>query len=321
MIEYKRNLTYHEVIVYITYHYLGEYPDNELKYVVIVSRYMGKFVFCRHKKRKTWELPGGHIEKGESADAAARRELYEETGAKDFFLTPVNIYAVRNGEKKTLGMLYFAEIVTLGDLPCEMEMAEIRFFDDIPENLTHGTIQPYLLAYVKAFLAPKEKTEEDELWDIYDENRVLTGRAHRRGNLIPEGDYHLVVHVCLQNMDGRILLTQRSACKGFPHKWEWTGGSVLTGEDSLTAAIREIKEETGLIVHAENGTLLKSIKRTNDFVDIWLFREDFDLSAVSLQEGETCDKRLVAVTELFDMVKREELVPYSYLDELILKLK
>ncbi len=321
MIKYKGKLTYLEVIMYITYHYLGEYPDDALKYVVIVSRYMGKWVFCRHKKRKTWELPGGHIEKGESADEAARRELHEETGALAFQLKPVNIYAVQSDNQKTLGMLYFAEIETLGDLPYEMEMAEIGLFDDLPEALTHGEIQPYLFAYVRAFLTPKIKTEEDELWDVYDGNRILAGKVHRRGDLIPKGDYHLVVHVCVLNREGRLLLTQRSANKGFPHKWEWTGGSALAGEDSLTAAIREIREETGLTVHAENGTLLKTMKRINDFVDLWLFREDFELSAVALQKGETCDKRLVTATELLDMAKNKDLVPYSYLDELILKLK
>lgn len=307
--------------MYITYHYLGEYSDDKLKYVVIVSRFRGKWIFCRHKKRRTWELPGGHIEKGERADWAAKRELYEETGALDFELTPVNIYAVWSGNEKTLGMLYFAEIKALGELPCEKEMAEIGFFDDLPELLTHAAIQPYLFAYVKTFLKPSRKCEEDELWDIYDENRVLTGRTHRRGELIPAGDHHLVVHVCVQDMDGRILLTQRSANKGFPHKWEWTGGSALAGEDSLAAAIREIKEEIGLTIHAQNGKMLKTIRRINDFVDIWLFREDVDLSAIRLQEGETCDARLVTFDELLEMAKSEELAPYSYLDEFILKIK
>ncbi len=92
--------------MYITYHYLGEYPDSALKYVVIVARHEGKWVFCRHKKRDTWEIPGGHIEKGESALEAAKRELYEETGAVNFSLTPVNIYAVRSGEKNAWNALF-----------------------------------------------------------------------------------------------------------------------------------------------------------------------------------------------------------------------
>ena len=307
--------------MYITYHYLGEYPDSVLKYFVMVSRYEGKWVFCRHKKRNTWEIPGGHIEKGESALDAAKRELFEETGAADFSLTPVKIYAVRSGEEKTLGMLYFAEIHTLEKIPAEMEIAEISFLADMPEALTYPLIQPYLFAYVKAFLTPKQAREEDELWDVYDEYRVKTGRTHPRGKLIPDGDYHLVVHVCVQNGEGKILLTQRSPNKGFPHKWEWTGGSALAGEDSLSAAIRELQEETGIVARAEHGTLLETMRRMNDFVDLWLFHEDFDLSDVKLQEGETCAARLVTVGELLEMAKNEELAPYSYLENFILKIK
>ena len=306
--------------MYITYHYLDEFPESAMKYGVRVSRYEGKWVFCRHKKRNTWEIPGGYIEKGESALDAAKRELFEETGAVNFSLTPVNIYAVRSGEEKTLGMLYFAEIHNLERIPEEMEIAEVSFLSDLPEALTYPLIQPYLFAYVKAFLTPKQAREEDELWDIYDENRVKTGRTHPRGKLIPEGDYHLVVHVCVQNGEGKLLLTQRSPNKGFPHKWEWTGGSALAGEDSLSAAIREVREETGLTVHAENGMLLDTMRRTNDFVDLWLFHEDFDLSQVKLQEGETCAARLATVDELFEMAKHEELAPYSYLSDFLSKL-
>ncbi len=217
-------------------------------------------------------------------------------------------------------MLCFAEIKTLAEIPKEMEIAEISCFADLPEALTYPLIQPYLFAYVKAFLEPKQVREEEELWDIYDNNRVKTGRTHPRGKLIPEGDYHLVVHVCVQNAEGKILLTQRSPNKGYPHKWEWTGGSALAGEDSLTAAIRELQEETGITVHAENGKILDTMRRVNDFVDLWLFREDFDLSDVKLQEGETCGAKLVTLAELQEMAKHEELAPYSYLDQFILKI-
>ncbi len=306
--------------MYITYHYLGEYPNEDLKYVVIVSRYNGKWVLCRHKKRDTWEIPGGHIEKGENPLEAAQRELYEETGAILYEIIPVNIYAVRSGNEITLGMLYFAEIEVLGALPSAMEMAEIDLFEEIPQNLTYEKIQPYLFAYVKAFLEPKHEKEEEELWDIYDKDGIPTGRKHRRGDLIPEGDYHLVIHACIQNTNGEILLTKRSANKGFPHIWEWTGGSVLAGEDSLSAAIREVKEETGITVHAENGILLDRMRRINDFVDLWLFREEIHLKDVCLQEGETCDAKLVSIDKLCEMAKNEELAPYSYLNEFIEKI-
>ena len=59
-----------------------------LIYVVLVSRYRHQWVIVRHGERTTWEIPGGHIEEGESPDRAAARELVEETGACEFDVKP-----------------------------------------------------------------------------------------------------------------------------------------------------------------------------------------------------------------------------------------
>ena len=40
--------------------------DNLLKFAVIISKSNGKWVFCKHKERNTYEVPGGHREEGES---------------------------------------------------------------------------------------------------------------------------------------------------------------------------------------------------------------------------------------------------------------
>ena len=64
--------------------------DELLKFAVIISKSNGKWVFCKHKERDTFEVPGGHREENESIDETARRELYEETGATQFVITPYN---------------------------------------------------------------------------------------------------------------------------------------------------------------------------------------------------------------------------------------
>ncbi|MBQ9747324.1 MAG: NUDIX domain-containing protein [Clostridia bacterium] len=302
---------------YIRYHYLDEYPDHMLKYVVIVSRYRGQWVLCRHRERATWEIPGGHIEPGESALDAARRELFEETGATRYELTPVNIYAVKGKVDYTMGLLCFAELWELGAIPEGSEIAEVAFFDALPQALTYPMIQPYLFAYTDAWQSVGH--EREEYWDMYDADRRMLGKVHCRADLIPDGEYHIVVHAWVKTRDGRILLTQRSPCKGFPHLWECSGGSVLTGEDSLTAAVREIREETGLSVPPSDGVCVKTIRRVNDFLDIWLFHADVDMTKIRLCEGETCDAMLVDLHTLQDMRQNELLAPYSYLDELFLK--
>ena len=118
------------------------------KYVVILSRYRGKLLLSRHRQRTTWETQGGHIEPGESPLEAAHRELYEESGAVDFSLTPLFDYRAWDEHSAANGMIFLAEIRTLGELP-ESEMAEVRQFDSLPDNLTYPGITPVLYEHAK----------------------------------------------------------------------------------------------------------------------------------------------------------------------------
>ena len=133
---------------------------------------------------------------------------------------------------------------------------------------------------------------------------------------MPRGDYHLVVHVWLMNEKGEFLLTKRAPNKGFPGMWECTGGSALAGDDSLTAAIREAKEETGLTLNEECGKCLLNHGCADNFCDIWVFRQNFDLRDVVLQPGETVDAKVVDRNEIYRMYESGELVPFDYLDKL-----
>ena len=93
-----------------------------------------------------------------------------------------------------------------------------------------------------------------EVWDLYNERRELVGRDHIRGEEIPQGCYHLVVHAWIRNPKGEYLMAQRSADRrDFPLMWECVGGSVLKGEDSLAGAIREVQEEVGREIGALCG--------------------------------------------------------------------
>lgn len=112
-------------------------------FAVIFARYDGKWIFARHKARTTWETAGGHIEPGETPVEAARRELFEETGALEAEITPVCDY--RAGDRS--GMVFLAEVKAMGALP-ESEMAEIGFFDGLPENLTYPLTTPVLYDFI-----------------------------------------------------------------------------------------------------------------------------------------------------------------------------
>jgi len=126
---------------------IGEIEESAFGYVVIVSRYRDKWVWCKNEARKGWELPGGRIEAEESPLAAAKRELHEETGAVKFDIRPVCVYSAK-WEQESFGMLYFAEIAEFGDLP-DSEIDSIGFFDDIPAGLTFPLVHPKLLKRVE----------------------------------------------------------------------------------------------------------------------------------------------------------------------------
>ena len=126
--------------------------DALLKFADIMARYGDGWLFCRHKQRTTWEIPGGHRESGEDIDTAARRELYEETGARSFTLQKIGAYAVCTEDTATYGMLYYADIRELGELPPEMEIGETAVFRSLPENLTYPLIQPALYEKTLEFI-------------------------------------------------------------------------------------------------------------------------------------------------------------------------
>lgn len=129
------------------------YELNELtayKYVVVLSEYEGKILLSRHKNRITWETQGGHIEEGEAPLDAAKRELFEESGAVDYEIKPLCDYRAEdeithNGAN---GMVFTAKIKTLEKIP-ESEMAEVKTFDILPENLTYKDITPKLFTYLR----------------------------------------------------------------------------------------------------------------------------------------------------------------------------
>lgn len=119
------------------------------KYAVIIARHNGKFLWCRHEARDTWEIPGGHVEEGETAIEAAARELQEETGAEDFTLVPVCWYSAfrASSEPHSLGLLCMADVHSLGEQ--HSEIAEVQALDAMPSALTYPQIQPYLLEEAK----------------------------------------------------------------------------------------------------------------------------------------------------------------------------
>ena len=146
----------------------------------------------------------------------------------------------------------------------------------------------------------KEVSSLPEIWDVYDENRVKKPYTHVRGVPLDKGDWHLVVETWVVTQDNRVLLTLRDPNKHYGNLWECTGGSALSGEDSITAIHRELREETGLDMGNVQPTLLCTTLHHNSIVDTYAIRLNFTLSDLVLQPGETVDAKFVDFSALED---------------------
>ncbi len=182
---------------------------------------------------------------------------------------------------------------------------------------------------------------KDELWDIYDENRQLTGRTMKRNDWnMKAGDYHLTVLAVIEQVSGdaskaggasetgnapgtaggppRFLITRRVLTKSWaPGHWEVPGGGVMAGETSFEAVCREVFEETGLSVKDAEGKVALTYSRVNPdegdnyFVDVYRFRLDFSEEDLTLQEEETAGYQIATLEEIKAIAGEKQFLHYD----------
>lgn len=160
-----------------------------------------------------------------------------------------------------------------------------------------------------------------EIWDVYDKYRQKTGRTHERGNIMPSGDFHIVVHVWIINDKGEFLIQKRQPWKeGWPNMWDSSvAGSAISGENSEEAAMRETKEELGIDLDIDKGEILFTIKFSRGFDDIWIVRQNVDISDLKLQYEEVADAKWVKGSEIKQLISNGEFIEHNYIEN-ILKL-
>ena len=126
-----------------------------------------------------------------------------------------------------------------------------------------------------------------EFNDVYDKNRNLTGKLHKRGARWKFGEYGLVVCVWVYDGKGNILLTRRAPGKSFAGTWENSGGAAKAGENSRTAIARELFEETGIRATEEEFELLDSDRDRNTYYDFYCLKRQVPIRDIVLLPGET----------------------------------
>ena len=146
-----------------------------------------------------------------------------------------------------------------------------------------------------------------EFVDKFDNKRQALNKVTERQEKV-DGEYRQSVHVWIQNSKGEFLIQKRSPNKtNFPNMWSQTGGGVEEGEITLQAALRECKEELGIDINIKHIELILSFKRKYDFVDVWLVRENIDISNLVLQEEEVSDVKWATIDEIRTLMKSSKL--------------
>jgi len=151
-----------------------------------------------------------------------------------------------------------------------------------------------------------------EYWDIYDIERNKTDKTMLRGERFPDGAYHLVVHICIFNEHGEMLIQQRQPFKeGWPDMWDITvGGSAIKGDNSQTAAERELMEELGIKINLKNIRPHLTVNFDRGFDDIYLIEKNIDISELKLQPEEVQAVRWASREEILEMINDGVFIPY-----------
>lgn len=150
--------------------------------------------------------------------------------------------------------------------------------------------------------------EKDEFVDVYDENKNKTGKIINRKdrNQLKKDEYTICVHCWIINSKKEILITQRSMKLNRGGMWEDTHGGVKSGETSIEAMKRELKEELGINVASSDLRFVKTLKRDNVLRDCYIIYKDIPIEVINFNDGEVMDCKYVILEELKEIIKKGE---------------
>lgn len=143
--------------------------------------------------------------------------------------------------------------------------------------------------------------------DIYDANRQLTGRVHRRGTSWRPGEYGLVVCVWVYDGRGNLLMTRRAKGKSFAGTWENSGGAAKAGETSRQAIARELFEETGIWAEESEFEHIGSDRDAHTIYDFYCLKRTTPVEKIVLLPGETDGVKWVSFADVHEMIRKKEI--------------
>ena len=151
-----------------------------------------------------------------------------------------------------------------------------------------------------------------EKWDLYDMERQKIDKQIHRGDAMSTNEFHLVVHVCIFNSNGEMLIQQRQPFKhGWSNLWDITcGGAAVAGDTSAKAASRELFEELGIQYDFDRKRPQLTINFERGFDDFYLIEYEIDLNELKLQEEEVQAVKWASREEILKLIAEKEFIPY-----------
>lgn len=150
-----------------------------------------------------------------------------------------------------------------------------------------------------------------EIVDLLNNRKELTGETCER-NAVPDGKYRLSIHIWIVNDKNEILIQQRSANrKMFPNMWTNTGGACIAGENSIETVFRELKEELDIVPSIDNLELIASYKREKDYVDVWILKQNINITDLKFNDNEVQDTKWVTVEDWKKLLIKKQAVKSS----------
>ena len=172
----------------------------------------------------------------------------------------------------------------------------------------------------------------EEYFDVLDENGNQTNLIKKRTEVHRDGDWHKAVHIWIINENGDILLQRRASNKDiYPNMLDIScAGHLTTGDDSITGALRELKEELNLEIEPEELNYITTLKRSpkdkefidNEFDDLYLLRTTKKIEELTYQKEEISEIFFVPYKEFKKMIdnKQSDLVIYSDVYQILFNL-
>lgn len=151
-----------------------------------------------------------------------------------------------------------------------------------------------------------------DIIDIYNLDKVPTGRITDRPGGLSASEYRLVIHLCIFNSHGELLIQKRQEnCHKWPGLWDVTlSGCAISGEKGRDAAMREAKEELSLDIDLSSARPAFTVSFPGGFDELFIVKKDVDISSLLLQEEEVTSVRWADEASVLHLIEREEFTPF-----------